>query len=138
MTESLVLRGGTVLTAAGWVDECDVRLAGGRITAVGRGGAAGSAAVVDARGLRVVPGWIDVHVHGAGGAMFEDGREDGIECISRTLAASGTTALVATLAALPPDRLRSAVAAIARAAPRSPPPWRRASPRARPPSGSRC
>ena len=118
MTDSLVLRGGTVLTAAGWADECDVHVAGGRIAAVGRGGSAGAAAVVDARGLRVVPGWIDVHVHGAGGAMFEDGREDGIECISRTLAASGTTALVATLAALPPDRLRAAVAAIARAAPR--------------------
>jgi N-acetylglucosamine-6-phosphate deacetylase len=117
VAESLVLRGGTVLTAAGWADDCDVHITAGRIAAVARGVAAGSAETVDARGLCVVPGLLDVHVHGAGGAMFEDGLEDGVERISRTLATLGTTAMLATVAALPPDRLRAAAAAIARAAP---------------------
>jgi N-acetylglucosamine-6-phosphate deacetylase len=44
--------------------------------------------------------------------------ERDVERISDVLARYGTTAIAATLAALPPDRLRTAVEAIARAAPR--------------------
>jgi N-acetylglucosamine-6-phosphate deacetylase len=118
VSDALVLRGGTVLAPTGWLPECDVAIAHGRVAAVKRGVDAGAAESIDARDLLVVPGFVDVHVHGAGGAMFEDGREEAAEHISSVLAPFGTTGLTATIAALPPEQLRAAVEAVARAAPR--------------------
>jgi dihydropyrimidinase len=61
----LVIIGGTIVTATGSF-AADVAVTGGRIEAVGPdvGGLAGSAReVVDATGLLVLPGCIDVHTH---------------------------------------------------------------------------
>ena len=48
-----------------------------------------------------------------GGGMFEEGRAEVAEHISALLPHFGTTGIAATVAALPPDRLRAAVTAIA-------------------------
>lgn len=56
----MVIRGGTVLTADGALVAADLRVAGGRIAALG-GGAADGARVIDATGLLVLPGIVDVH-----------------------------------------------------------------------------
>ena len=62
MTE-LLIRGGTVYGADGPA-EADVRITDGVITGVEAGGSApGGATVIDARGMYVMPGAIDVHVH---------------------------------------------------------------------------
>ncbi len=111
-----IVAGGRVLVQDGWRDDCDVATADGRIVAIGPQLARRGAAVVDARGLLVAPGFVDVHVHGAGGAMFEDGSIDANRHVLATLAPLGTTGLLATVAALPPERLLAAVAAIAAAA----------------------
>lgn len=59
----LVIRGGTVADGSGGEPfEADVAIAGGRIVEVGRVTARG-AEEVDARGLLVTPGFIDVHTH---------------------------------------------------------------------------
>jgi N-acetylglucosamine-6-phosphate deacetylase len=118
VADALVLRGGTVLGPTGWMPECDVQVADGRVTAVGPRLTTRAAAAIDARDRLIVPGFIDVHVHGAGGVMFEEGYEEGAARISALLPQFGTTGIAATVAALPPDRLRTAVQAIARAAPR--------------------
>lgn len=44
----------------------------------------------------VLPGFIDPHIHGAGGADAMDGTPEALATISRTLAAEGTTAFLAT------------------------------------------
>ena len=112
---ALLVRGGRVLGADGWRGDCDVRVEAGLVAGVGRGLAVGDGAAIDARECLVAPGFVDLHVHGAGGAMFEDGDRDGVRRIRATLAAHGTTAALATVAALPPDGLRRAVACIAAA-----------------------
>jgi dihydroorotase len=60
-----VIRGGRITDPArGLFDrELDVGLSAGRIAAVGRNLPTGPAEVVEARGLLVVPGLIDIHVH---------------------------------------------------------------------------
>jgi dihydroorotase len=65
--DDLLIRGGRVLDPAGGVDgPVDLAIRQGRIRAVGPiGGAA--AHVVDAAGLVVSPGWIDLHAHVAYG-----------------------------------------------------------------------
>jgi allantoinase len=59
---SLVIAGGTVHTPEG-PREADVHIAGGVITAVGNDSTPADARTVDARGMYVLPGAIDVHVH---------------------------------------------------------------------------
>lgn len=52
--------------------------------------------VLDAKGRILCPGFIDVHIQGAGGCDFLDGTKDAIDKISRMLARFGTTSYLAT------------------------------------------
>lgn len=52
--------------------------------------------VVDACGCYLVPGFIDLHVHGGGGYDFMDSTPDAFEAIRKTHAQHGTTTLVPT------------------------------------------
>ena len=52
--------------------------------------------VLDAEGRIVTPGFIDLHIQGAGGADVLDGRRESLEVISRTCAKFGTTSFLAT------------------------------------------
>jgi N-acyl-D-aspartate/D-glutamate deacylase len=64
----ILLRGGRVLDGSGnpWY-YADVAITGDRIVAVGDLRAAQARRVIDARGLYVAPGFIDVHSHAGGG-----------------------------------------------------------------------
>ncbi|HEY4155269.1 MAG TPA: N-acetylglucosamine-6-phosphate deacetylase [Puia sp.] len=53
--------------------------------------------ILDARGKFVSPGFIDIHVHGGGGADFMDGTVDAFLKIADTHAHYGTTAMLPTL-----------------------------------------
>src|ERR1700746_1557701 len=60
----LVLRGGRVIDPASGRDETgDIAFGDGKVTAVGHDLAASATEIVDARGLLVVPGLIDLHTH---------------------------------------------------------------------------
>ncbi|HYI66290.1 MAG TPA: dihydropyrimidinase [Candidatus Limnocylindrales bacterium] len=58
----LIVSGGTVVMATGR-QEADVAIAAGRIETIGPGLAAEGARIVDATGMLVLPGVIDVHTH---------------------------------------------------------------------------
>jgi dihydropyrimidinase len=65
VTFDVLVRGGTVVTVRG-ARRADVAIAGGRITAITTVGAVpdeGTGRVIDAQGLLVLPGVIDVHTH---------------------------------------------------------------------------
>lgn len=51
---------------------------------------------IDASGLLVMPGFLDMHVHGGGGADFMHGTPEAVRQVLRTHAQSGTTGLLAT------------------------------------------
>ena len=116
LMKNLLFHGGDVVTPQGLRQGIDVRVDDGVITHVGPQLSAAGAIVIDARGLVVAPGFIDIHIHGAGGAMCEVGDPDQQEVISTTLARFGTTGFLATIATLPADALRAAVRSIASAA----------------------
>lgn len=70
-THDLVLRGGTVADGTGApLREADVAIDGGTITAVGRVAGRG-AEELDARGLLVTPGFVDIHTHYDGQATWD-------------------------------------------------------------------
>lgn len=66
-------------------------------------------------GAVAVPGFVDLHVHGARGHDFADGTAEAIECICAAHAARGTTALCATVLTSPVETTLRALEAIATA-----------------------
>lgn len=85
---STVFRGGRVFTPAGFV-EADLEVAGGRVVAVGQGRSGADA--VDCRGLWVLPGAIDGHVHSRDPGFPE--KEDWTT-LTEAAAAGGVTTVV--------------------------------------------
>ena len=69
-----------------------VTLENGIITAIGNE----TAYDVDAKGQYLVPGFVDVHSHGAMGGDFSDGKAEDMEKLSRYYAANGVTSYLAT------------------------------------------
>jgi len=56
---------------------------------------------IDAGGLILAPGFIDIHIQGAGGSDVLDGKIKSLETISKTLARLGTTSFLATTVVKP-------------------------------------
>jgi N-acetylglucosamine-6-phosphate deacetylase len=52
--------------------------------------------VIDAAGMYVSPGFIDIHIHGSGGADVMDGTPQALETICKTVPQTGTTSFLAT------------------------------------------
>src|SRR5579864_8890047 len=50
-----------------------------------------------------VPGFIDVHIHGAGGHDVMEGTPEAISAVARTIAAHGTTSFLATTVTASPE-----------------------------------
>ena len=67
----IVIRGGTIVDGTGKAPFAgDVAIAGGRIAGVGGKQGPGKREI-DAKGLMVTPGWVDVHTHYDGQAMWD-------------------------------------------------------------------
>ena len=71
--------------------------------------------VVDAAGRWVLPGLVDTHCHGGGGAALYSGNPDDVVQAARTHLLHGTTTLVASVATMRLDRMLAAARAIAAA-----------------------
>jgi N-acetylglucosamine-6-phosphate deacetylase len=69
---------------------------------------------VEARGLTLVPGFVDVHVHGAGGHDVMEATPAALDAVTATLARGGTTSFLATTVTAAPDELCSSAAGIAK------------------------
>ncbi|MFE2599763.1 N-acetylglucosamine-6-phosphate deacetylase [Streptomyces sp. NPDC001840] len=90
--ESTVLAGARVVLPTGIVE-------GGRVIVEGRrivGAAPDGAATLDLSGHWLVPGFVDMHNHGGGGASFTSGSVDDVLTGIRTHREHGTTTLVAS------------------------------------------
>jgi N-acetylglucosamine-6-phosphate deacetylase len=93
----MLLQRCTLYDAAPGAPAVDLRIEGGRIAAIGELGAApGGEVVIDAGGRTLIPGLIDVHIHGAGSADVQDASAAALETMSRTLARHGVTGFVGT------------------------------------------
>lgn len=94
---SLLLRGGMVVSPDGML-ATDVLIEGDRIVALGPSLDAPAAAVFDARGLTVGPGFVDAHVHGGGGFSFFSSDPGNVEGYARWAPRNGVTGfLVSTV-----------------------------------------
>lgn len=94
---TLKIHNGQVITPSGLIPNGAVLVTGGSIAAIVEGDLdVDDAETIDAGGQYISPGFIDIHVHGGGGADFMDETEEAFLHIARTHAMCGTTAMVAT------------------------------------------
>ncbi|GAB2547323.1 N-acetylglucosamine-6-phosphate deacetylase [Leucobacter ruminantium] len=98
---------GSAVHAPGWVS-----FEGGRITAVGSG-APETAPTRDLGEATLVPGFVDVHVHGGGGADYTEGSLDRARLAAAAHRGRGTTTGMASLVTDTPERLLAGVRMLA-------------------------
>lgn len=97
MGHSLVIRNCHPYNQAVGKPAVDVVVRNGTIVHIGRAGTnCDGQKVFDAGGRLLIPGLIDVHVHGAGGGDTSHGSEEALRAMSVSLARLGVTSFLAT------------------------------------------
>lgn len=112
-----LLAGGRVVTPGGVLSPGWIRLAGGLIDAIGQGEPpephqAGPSAT-DLGGRWVLPGFVDMHVHGGGGTSFTEGSADDARHAAEFHRRHGSTTVVASLVTAPLADLEARAAMLA-------------------------
>ena len=97
-TQRYALVSGTAILPDRLIQDSYVEWSGGMLTRVGAipKRIAKNVQVIDASGCYVSPGWIDIHVHGGGGADFMDGQVQAIQTACKTHLRHGTTTIFPT------------------------------------------
>ena len=102
---------GRILTPEGWLRDGSVIIEGYKILEVSNCHLpVVGAEIIDAHGCDVVPGGIEMHVHGGGGRDFMEGTEDAFRTAVDAHMQHGTTAIFPTLSSSTMPMIRAAVA----------------------------
>ncbi len=102
-----IFKNGKVVLPDG-VRECAVVVRDGKITAFSESVENKNAEIIDAHGGYILPGFIDIHVHGGGGADFMDGTPEAMEKVIATHLQHGTTSICPTTMSAPLDEIDKA------------------------------
>lgn len=101
---------GTILTPQGWLKNGSIILRDNKVLEVTNCDLAIIGAnIVDARGMYVVPGYIEMHVHGGGGRDFQEGTEEAFETAVKSHLKYGTTSIFPTLSSSTVPMIQRAV-----------------------------
>lgn len=96
----LLLTGATVFSESGVLEDGYLIIRGERIAEIGKGADALDLGDYEVLNLpssaSVVPGMIDLHIHGAAGADVMDGTEEALKTMASVLPQEGTTSFLAT------------------------------------------
>lgn len=106
-----------ILTPLEELNDAVILVEGSRIVALGhRDQVTVPEGAVDyvAAGMTVVPGFVDIHIHGAGGHDVMEGNARALDRVTSTVARYGTTSIVATTVTAPTDDTCKSLEGIAR------------------------
>jgi N-acetylglucosamine-6-phosphate deacetylase len=112
-----VIYAGVAITPEDEISDAAILIEGSRIAAIGSREEIGrpeGADFYDAGAAVAVPGFVDVHIHGAGGHDVMEATPTALDTIAATLARRGTTSFVATTVTASPDALCRSAAGIAK------------------------
>ena len=104
-----VIAGGTLLTPDQELHDHDLILEDGKISDVRPTRTAQNDPRIDARGLWVTPGLIDIHVHGGQGNDAMDATPEALQGMAGFLAAHGVTSFLATTITAPSSAIAAAI-----------------------------
>jgi N-acetylglucosamine-6-phosphate deacetylase len=110
-TDQMLIAAGRMVTPE-WVGPGWLAVRDGRIAEVGPGMPPGPP-TVDLGGYTVVPGFVDMHVHGGGGFGFSDADADAVRGAAAYHRRHGTTTTLASLVTTGPAELRRQVRLLA-------------------------
>jgi N-acetylglucosamine-6-phosphate deacetylase len=114
---TILLHTARALTPTAEIQDAGILIREGVIEAIGpRQGMSlpTEAREVDAKHLTAIPGFVDVHIHGAGGRDVMEGTSEAMSAVAGMLARHGTTSFVATTVTASPEDTCRSVEGIAR------------------------
>lgn len=103
---------GKIFTPQGWIDGGSVVIEGSRIKSILNHSKPieGVDKIIDAKGDYVLPGGVDIHVHGGGGRDFMECTEDAFVTAVEAHRKHGTTSIFPTLSSSTNEMIREAAA----------------------------
>lgn len=104
------IKNGRVFLKDGSFVQANIRIENGRITEVSD--FTPDADAVDAKGMYVVPGYVDIHIHGADGSDCCDATVEALDTVAAYLAKQGVTSFAATTMSLGEDTLSAVAQAV--------------------------
>lgn len=104
----MIIKNGLVLGRDFSFEKNDIRLSQGIITEIGPDlRPLDSEEVFDIKGKYVIPGLIDIHIHGAKGVDFSNSNPEGLEKMATYLASVGVTSFLPTSMTMPLEEIKS-------------------------------
>jgi len=116
MTTTL-LRVGKAITPATEIRDAGILIRDGEIERIGKRDELelpAGATEIRAEDSTAIPGFIDVHIHGAGGRDVMEGTPEALSVVTQRVAQHGTTSIIATTVSAPTDYTLRAVEGIAK------------------------
>ena len=99
----MILKNGFVLDKSFHFVQTDLQIQDGKITAIGC--CEPDSETVDCTGKYLIPGLVDIHTHGCGGADACDGTKEALDILSDVQGKAGVTSFCATTMTLPQEEL---------------------------------
>ena len=116
--ENYIIKGAEIYTGDRLPFKGYVEVSGGKIVDVGQGDPEDESrvsSVVNLDGYKVIPGLIDLHIHGYLGCDVADCSWDTLLLLAQSLAEVGTTSFLPTLGAMPADCIEDVVTQVKKA-----------------------
>ncbi len=103
----MIIKNAVVMDGSFNLQKADLSAENGRIVSVGE--ARGGGECLDLSGLFVVPGFVDIHIHGCAGADTCDGTRSSIAAMAAHLVTNGVTSFCPTTMTVPVEEIEKAV-----------------------------
>ncbi|BBW95764.1 N-acetylglucosamine-6-phosphate deacetylase [Geobacillus icigianus] len=113
-----ILKNAAVYAETGTIEQGYVLIEGEKVAAIGPMSScptdAGAEVIELSSQFSIVPGFIDVHIHGAAGADVMDATLKALHAMAKALPAEGTTSFLATTMTAPSEQIEAALRNVAR------------------------